>query len=292
MLYLDFATQEELDSQYDVSRNLKDAASSVTRIPWSEAARQQLPHYSGLRYGSLPEETLDIFPGIGNATPAVVYFHGGYWSTPELVKERYSWAAHGFRAHGFATFVVDYGVCPDYTIGELVAQAQRAVAWVYANAESYGASASKIYVVGHSAGGHLAAMLALTDWAGLFGLPNDLVKGICPISGLFDLRPFPHTWLAPKLRLTSDEISKNSPLFFVRPQAAPMLLSYGAEEPSEFHRQSAEMRGACEKAGVRASLLPVPGVGHTSVINGLADPGSVLCHAIANHVEETTKARA
>jgi arylformamidase len=134
----------------------------------------------------------------------------------------------------------------------------------------------------------MSAMLALTDWPRLFGLPTNTVKGICPISGLFDLRPFPHTWLAPKLQLTPEEVDCNSPLFLLHQPAAPMLIAYGADETSEFHRQAAEMHKGCVKAEISSSLLPILGCGHSRVINGLVDPGSVLCRAIAKHVEDTT----
>ena len=88
------------------------------------------------------------------------------------------------------------------TIEEIVRQSRAAIAWLYESALSFGGDRRRIYVSGHSAGGHLTAMLALTDWEGDYALPADIIKGGCPISGLFDLRPFPYTYLQPKLQLT------------------------------------------------------------------------------------------
>ncbi len=292
MIYRHFRTREAIDAQYDTSRQMPaDDLDAVmrSRRPMSEEARRTLPHHLDIRYGSAPEQMLDVFPANRPDAPAVIFIHGGYWSTPEIVKDIYSWVALGFQEQGYATFVIDYGVCPDYRIGQLLTQCEEAIAWVYANAHRFGASRDKIYVSGHSAGGHLSAMLTLTNWPDRYTLPADVIKGICPISGLFDLEPFPHTWLQQKLCLTPEEVKDNSPTVQLRVPAAPMLIIWGAGESEEFHRQSEKLHARCVALGISSHLLPIEGTYHSTVINGLADPRSEISKAIAEHVEETCR---
>lgn len=292
MLYRHFETREDVDAQYDTSRQMPaDELNAVmqTRRPMSEDARRILPHHLDIRYGSAPEQTLDVFPGSKPGAPAIIFIHGGYWSSPEIVKDIYSWVALGFREQGYAVFVINYGVCPDYRIGQLLTQCQEAVAWVYDNAEQYGASRSRIYVSGHSAGGHLSAMLTLVDWPKRYNLPANVIKGICPISGLFDLEPFPYTWLQSKLRLTQEEVRENSPTTLLRAPAAPMLIVWGAGESEEFHRQSQDLHKRCVELGITARPIAIAGAFHNTVINGLADPQSEICRAIIGHIDETCR---
>lgn len=295
-LYREFTNQEELDTQYDTSRQVSDGAALLAgRREASDRARGELAHAANLRYGALPPETLDVFPAAQPDAPLVVFIHGGYWSTPVLVKELYAWVALGMHPHGFTTVVLDYGVCPDYSIEELTAQCRRAVAWIHAHAAEYNGSPDKIYVTGHSAGGHLAARLAQTDWPGEFGLPTNTVKGACPISGLFDLEPFPHSWLQPRLKLTPEMARSESPVHAMPGPIAPMLIAWGARETPEFHRQAEAWQACCHANGTTAQLLPLPGALHNSAIDGLGEADSLLCKAIARHLEmclDTARLRA
>ncbi|MGA0572878.1 alpha/beta hydrolase [Variovorax sp. VNK109] len=284
-LYREFTTQAQLDAQYDPSSQVADPAAMLARRQAAAAhARATLDCDLSVRYGELPPETLDVFPAAQPGSPVVVFIHGGYWSTPFLVKELYSWVAMGLHARGFTTVVLDYGVCPDYSVAELTAQCRRAVAWLYRNAERYNGSNDKIYVTGHSAGGHLSARVAQTDWTLDFALPMDVVKGACPISGLFDLRPFPYTWLQPKLRLTPEMAFDESPLLVTRRPLAPMLIAWGADETSEFARQAQAWKDCCEANETLAELLPLPGALHNSAIDGFASADSLLCESIASHM--------
>ncbi len=290
-LYRDFATQEAIDAQYDTSRQVVDPMALLAgRRAWSDEARAALPFHADLAYGPSALERLDVFPAPAKAAggaPLVVFIHGGYWSSPWLVKELYAWVARGMHAHGFATAVLDYGVCPDHTLDALVAQSRRALGWLHGHAADFGADPDKLYVTGHSAGGHLSAMLALTDWSA-DGLPADLVKGICPISGLFDLGPFPHSWLQPKLQLTDAQVRRNGPIHHLRDGAPSMLITWGAGETPEFYRQAEAFHDAARALGVDSRLMPLDGCLHNSAIDGLRDPQSALCLALAAHVRQCT----
>jgi arylformamidase len=166
------------------------------------------------------------------------------------------------------------------TLEEIVRQSRAAIAWLYENAPGFGGDRERIYVSGHSAGGHLTAMLALTDWEADYGLPADIVKGGCPISGLFDLRPFPYTYLQPKLQLTWDQVLRNSPILRIPDAAPPLLVTYGDEETPELRRQSDDFLAAWRSRDLRGEHLPQPGKDHFSAIDGFLDASSPLCRAI------------
>ena len=273
MLYRGFATQEELDAQYALERVVPDAASYAGFYEGeSGRARGELEHHPNVPYGPTLAEHADVYPAPGGAArgaPVLVYLHGGYWR--KFSSKEFGFVARGPASRGVATVVVNYALCPVVTVGEIVRQARAALAWTYKNAAGFGGDAGRIHVAGHSAGGHLAAMLLLTDWEGEYGLPRDAIKGAAAISGLFDLAPFPYTFLQPKLQLTWGEVMKYSPI---------LLVVYGENETDEFVRQSAAFHAAWTAKGLEGDLLPLPGKHPYDVIDGLLDAESPLCAAI------------
>lgn len=179
-----------------------------------------------------------------------------------------------------ATTVINYALCPEVTIDEISRQVHAAVAWIYKNAASFGGDPERLHVVGHSAGGHLTAMLLETEWEGDYGLPGDIIKGACAINGLFNLAPFPYTFLQPKLQLTWEQVLRNSPVLHLPDEAPPLLLVCGEDETAEFRRQSEDFFVVWKEKGLDADLLPPPGKNHYDVIDGFLDAGSPLCSEV------------
>ena len=139
---------------------------------------------------------------------------------------------------------------------------------------------SRISVSGHSAGGHLTGMLMITDWEKNYGLPKNLIKGYLPVSGLFDLKPFPFSWLQPKLLLTSEQVLHNSPLF-LKPKYTPnVIVTVGEDESYEFHRQSKIYTLFLQKHGVPAEYLSMPRKNHFNIIHDFLGDGGPLCKKI------------
>lgn len=290
-LYRSFTSQEEIDLQYDVEAMVADFAPvAAFFVEGSAAARRDLEPRLGLRFGPTVDEYLDFFPAPGaGRKPLLVFIHGGYWRI--LSAREFSLVARGPVAAGISVAVTNYALCPAVTIGEITRQSRAALAWLWRHADELNLEREQIFIAGHSAGGQQVGMLALTDWAGAYGLPADLVKGGVAISGLFDLEPLAYSWLAPKLLLDHRTILRQSPQHWIPGAGAnppartpPLLLTLGGDESAEFHRQTGDFAAAWQAAGHRATLLEQPGCDHFTAIHGFAEPGSRLMRAIAEMV--------
>ena len=289
MLYRDFATQEELDAQYDLRTMFPNAASlyEVFCARESEKVREEMDHRLDVPFGPTRAEHSDVYPATGDArgAPVLIYVHGGFWVL--RTSKEFGFVARGPVSEGVATVVTNYALSPKVTIDEIVRQTRAAIAWTYRNVESFGGDPERIHVAGHSAGGHLVAMLLSTDWEGVYGLPANIIKSATAISGVFDLAPLPYTFLQPKLQLTWDQALRNSPILHLPdPQSGTpsLLVAYGELETDEFRRQSEGFFAAWKAKGLDGDLMVLLGKNHFDVIDGFLDAGSQLCSEILRRV--------
>ena len=286
VLYRNFRTQAEIDAQYDVEASVEDFSVTVDFfLSNSERVRRKLKPELDIAYGPTAAEHLDLYPARAPDAPLHLFIHGGYWHS--LSSREFSFVAEGLVEAGVAVAVLNYDLCPAVTMTEIVRQNRAAVKWLYENARRLNCDPGRISVSGHSAGGHLTAMLMATDWAGAWGLPPDVVKSGCAISGLFDLAPFEHSWLQPKLKLNAGEIERNSPILHIPQSAGPLIVTLGGDESAEFHRQSQDFLAAWTRAGLEGAYLDLPGLNHFTVLEGYMDRRSPLCSAILRQIEET-----
>lgn len=269
-----------LDRMYNNRALVPEHAMHFAR--WQESsvhAREALPARLDVAYGSGPNETLDIFPArrIAGAGPAplVVFIHGGYWRS--LDKSDHSFVVSPFVDSGACVVVPNYALCPAVTIPEITMQMVRALAWTWRHAKELGADARRISVWGHSAGGHLAAMMLSCDWpAYASDLPVDLVKNALSISGLYDLEPLAHTpFLRDSLRLTPGDALRASPARMPAPATGVLCSVAGALESPEFIRQNQLIRDMWG-AGAVPVCEALSGLNHFSVLEALVQPGHRL----------------
>ncbi len=271
-----------LDAQYDNRARVPDfaaildrwrAASALARTPASSPPGTRL----GLRYGDGDGELLDLFPpttpGAG-AAPVLVFIHGGYWRA--LSREDFSFVAPAFNAAGALVVVPDYALAPAVSVEHITLQLARALAWVWRHAADHGGDPQRIAVVGHSAGGHAAAMLLCCRWKQLADdLPQTLLTRAMAISGLFDLEPLRHTTLLqPDLQLTRASVARLSPAFFPRPKGR-LYATVGAEESDEFLRQNSLIRDVWGPTSVPVCET-LPGANHFNILHRLVDPAGRL----------------
>jgi arylformamidase len=244
---------------------------------WQETsarARSTMASHLDLRYGDMPGETIDLFPARKGDGSCMMFIHGGYWRS--LDKRDFSFLAPAWVDAGVSLAVVNYDLCPKVTIDEIVLQMLRASRWLWLHAEDYGMDQDRLYVSGHSAGGHLTAMMMAAVFPVFDArLPKDLWKGGLAISGVYDMRPLVQVdFLQADLRLDEESAMRVSPAFIPPATRAPVMTSVGGDESSEFRRQNA-LLGERWKAPF-AGDIPMPGKHHFSVVDGLADQSSAL----------------
>jgi arylformamidase len=281
-LYREFTNQAQIDAQYNAGASVPDAASYMQGfVERSRHARETLRCVLDVPYGPTLDETLDIFPASAPGAPGspgapvFVFIHGGYWRA--LGSKDFSCVALGLQPLGITTVVIEYSLCPKVGIDEITRQARAAVAWVLRHIGEHGGDPARVAVGGHSAGGHLAAMCLQTAWDRDYGMARDPLAGGVLVSGLYDLAPLRYSYLQPMIQLDDGVIRRNSPLFAVRASRTPVLITWGANESSEFARQSSSLHAAWQGAGNRSELVAQADANHFSAIHGFEDAASPLC---------------
>jgi arylformamidase len=269
-------TPEEVERGYNNRAAVPDHPRWLAHYPEASArVRAALEPKLDLRYGPGPKETLDLFLPGGRAKGTFVFWHGGYWRA--LDKSDFSFVAAPFVARGHAVAIVNYDLCPDVSIATIVDESRRALAWVAREGGAHGADPGRIVIGGHSAGGHIAAMLYATDWAAL-GLARDPIAGGISVSGVHDLAPMVQFSFNVDFKLDEKEAARLSPINVSPRSRAPLELAVGADETSEFIRQTRILWDAWpgnRPAGAEGPLF-VRARNHFEVVVDFADAESEL----------------
>jgi arylformamidase len=227
-----------------------------------------------LPYGDTPRQTVDLFfPDAGESAPLSLFIHGGWWRS--LDSSMFSQMARGLNAHGVAVAVVGYDLCPNVTIADIIEQMRRACAFLWQRFER------RIFVCGHSAGGHLAAAMVATDWPSLYPKARaDLVPSGYAISGVFDLSPLVSISVNQDLRLDAASAREVSPLFWPVPAGRVFDAVVGGLESDEFKRQSRTLAETWT-GSARTRYEEIAGANHFTVIDALAEPDSAMVARVA-----------
>jgi arylformamidase len=194
-------------------------------------------------------------------------------------KEGFAFLAEGPLARGINVANVEYTLAPDARMDEIVVEIRHTVAWLAEHLGDFDADPARIYVAGHSAGGHLTstAMVLAT------------VKGGLAISGLYDLEPIRLNYLNAKLGLDAAEARRNSPILHLPQRAGPLIIAYGAAELPELRRQSVEYARAWLESGLSGNLLEVEGADHFTILESLAHADGALTRALVDMVAAQTR---
>ncbi len=266
---------ENLESGYNVRAARGDYEAVLN--DWtarSESFRSIAGGSVDIAYGAAARQRLDIFTA-GLDAPTLVYLHGGYWQRGD--KSIYSFVAEPFVNRGVNVVVMNYTLCPEITVPGITGEIRSGIAWIYRNGDRYGLAAERINVTGHSAGGHLTAMMLATVWREYgVDLPAGLVKSGIPVSGLYDLSPLRRTSINELARIDDDASRHYSPRLLKPASDAPVLAVVGGAETRAFHAQTKEFASRWSAAGARVEEHIEPEADHFDIVNRLADGESGL----------------
>ena len=267
------------NAQYNNGARVADAGSILQHWRDRAAAARRTTRYRTIAYGADPVETFDLFEPARSAGPSpdLVFLHGGYWRS--LSKAEFSWIAPGFVERDVKVAIVEYGLAPAVPMETIVRQCLAAIAHRWTDAEPLGIARDAIVVSGHSAGGHLTAMMLAARWPQIdAALPADLLRGGVAISGLYDMEPIRQTpYLNVDLQLTPERVAPLSPLYMTPATGAPLITAVGGNESDEFKRHNREI-GIAWAASLREDVA-MPGDNHFTVCERFAEPGQRLFDA-------------
>ncbi len=224
----------------------------------------------GLAYGDGERQALDIYAPVGDGEsprPVVVFFYGGSWNSG--TREGYNFAGRALAAQGYIVVVPDYRLVPQVHFPAFVQDGADAVRWVRANVADYGGDPDRIVLMGHSAGAHIAAMLANDpQW---LGDDRAALRGLVGLAGPYDFAPF-DTAAAIEAFGEWPRVEETQPVTFAGPGAPPALLLTGEDDTTVKPRNSRALSAALTAAGVSAQMVTYPGVDHINVLIALSRP--------------------
>jgi arylformamidase len=272
LVFMDY-DQIELDASYDqvyyeplIARVSQRLASS------SEATRARIGAPQRAAYGPTEIEKLDIYrTGRANA-PVFVFIHGGNWQGGAA--KNYGYPAEMFVNAGAHYVALDFTNAKEANgdLGVMAAQVRRGIAWVARNAQTFGGDPERIYIGGHSSGGHLCGVALITDWEKDFSLPVDVIKGGLCMSGMYELAPVRLSWRRTYINFTDAMADAMSAQRHIDQLRAPIVVTYGSFETPDFQRQSRDFAAAVTAAGKPVQLIEAPNYAHLEMAESLGNP--------------------
>jgi acetyl esterase/lipase len=228
---------------------------------------------SNLAYGDGPRRTLDVYvpDRLNGPAPIVVFFYGGSWQNG--AKDDYRFAAEGLVSRGYVVMVPDYRLWPEVAFPGFVEDGAAAVSWAFANGESYGGNVGQVYVMGHSAGAHIAALLALDGrYLAAVGRDRSQLAGLIGLAGPYDFLPVKSKNLKQIFHIGVMDPAPSQPINFAGGGAPPSLLVTGDDDSIVYPKNSINLARRLGEAGDRVTLKRYPGLGHIGIVLALARP--------------------
>ena len=278
-LYRNFTDQASIDAEYNPLLRITEAADIVRRWQQNSArARSVLSGHLGLRFGPTVQEYVDLFPSENPNAALHLFLHGGYWR--RFSARDFSFIAPTLVNAGISVAIMNYALCPDVTLTEIVRQTRSAIFWLKRYGRKYGVNPTSLTISGHSAGAHLLAMALSTDWENAFGLQQEVITGACAISGIYDLSPLLYSYLQPQIQLTWGDVEHLSPIRHIPHKAPALTVVSGGKESTEFIRQSQDFLSAWQKNRLKGDWLSISDANHFDILDGFENSGSVLFNRI------------
>ncbi|MFM2236468.1 MAG: hypothetical protein RL209_502 [Pseudomonadota bacterium] len=233
---------------------------------------RQAPRTS-IAYGDDARQKLDVYLPKQNAVGAstvLIFFHGGSWHDGE--REGYGFLGRAFAARGFVTVIADYRKAPSVRFPAFVQDTASAIAWVHANISKYDGDADRIFIMGHSAGAHIAMMTALDpQWLAANNLTPNVIKGVIGLAGPYDFLPL--TSDSSKIALGQwPDLTETQPITYARGDAPPLLLLTGDKDTVVKPRNSKILSEKIQALGGQQQLRIYPDVDHADIIMAVARP--------------------
>jgi arylformamidase len=273
--------QAELDAAYDQSKYAPNQKQiQERRLAASARARAALGEPLRLAYGASEIEQLDVYRTREANAPVSVFIHGGAWRNGRSAD--FAYLAETFVEAGAHSVILDFTNI-DAAAGNLMTmatQVRSAVAFVYNNAERFGGDPNRLFVCGHSSGGHLAGTVVTAEWKKDFSLPGDVVKGALLCSGMYDLEPVRLSHRSTYVKFTDEIEQELSALRHLDRLVCPLIVGYGTYETPEFQRQARDFAAAVKAAGKPVQLLVGEGYNHFEMLETLANPYGLLGRAV------------
>ncbi|MDH4985342.1 alpha/beta hydrolase [Aminobacter anthyllidis] len=248
----------------------------------SEEMRSHATHLDVV-YDQQSGQTIDIYGTSDEPRPVFVFIHGGYWRM--LSKQDSAFMAVMLAKQGIATAVVDYRLAPEVSLDEIVREVRAAIGFLWKNGKDYGIDPDRIHVGGSSAGGHLTGTVLSSGWHEGEGVPEDVIKGALPISGLFHLAPIANSFVQDWIKLDAAAVARLSPAANIARVGCPIVVAYADGEPDGFRRQSTEYDRLWREAGFASELMQIPGRNHFDVLLDLASEDTVLSKALVRLIK-------
>jgi arylformamidase len=283
-VYLDY-TQKELDDAFEQNvwaPNFEELRGK-NKARCAEI-RGRFEHFER-RYGEGPQETVEIVPAKQSNAPILFFVHGGRWRPqPDNAFVYFADTVVTAGAHlAAARFSTLDPPKVSTRMPDMIAELRRAVAWLSANAASFGGDPKNIHVIGHSSGAHLTSVLLTTDWT-RFGAPADVLKSGTCVSGMYELRPVLLSARSAYVKLTPEEEDEFSAIRHLDRLRCPITVAYGSKESPEFQRQGRSFAAALRARGAPATELVLDGLNHFEGIRSMIEPQSRLARQVLSQI--------
>ncbi len=254
------------------------ACSAITfGIANAPAAFGAFERKADISYGPEKRQTLDVYVpktegpvdvALANR-PVVVFWYGGSWQRGS--KSDYRFVGAALAERGFITVLPDYRLYPDAKFPAFLDDAAHAVAWVQEHAQEFGGDPHRVVLMGHSAGAHTAAFLALNrEFLAKRGAKPEWIAGLVGLSGPYALAP--NTRTLNRIFAAPWGESDWQPVRFVTAQAPPTFLAHGLSDSLVSVRQAEQLRDALQAKGVRVEAELYPNKGHAATVAGFSKP--------------------